>query len=347
MSRMRNRRGSEESLASADDSIDETRSVMSFILSRLPEHASGSNGDGNTLSLPATFPVEVRKLQIPWTAVAAHLPRLLKILLLLAAHALLVVAFLDTGWDRKAPWCQGSGFLLLLLLILDAWLWCGLCLLLVPRKKMAAFNESAKKRTLWLSERKWIARTTWVVVWVAVLLFVAIDSRLHRPRVKAGFGMLLLVGFGYVFSKNRSKIKWRPVLSGFLLQFGLGLLLLRWKIGRDALLCLADKINAVIAFAGHGARFVFGYLATGQLDGDGLPQQKPVLALSVLSAVVFFGMLVSLLCHYGLLQCLALKVGRLMALVLGTTICESYCAASNIFLGNAVCVNNMEIFPYK
>ncbi|XP_075723799.1 putative transporter YutK [Rhipicephalus microplus] len=357
MSRIRNRRGSEESLASADDSIDETRSVMSFILSRLPEHASipgitvaaglssgetpspraaeGSNGDGNTLSLPAPYPVEVRKLQIPWTAVAAHLPRLLKVLLLLAAHALLVVAFLDTGWDRKAPWCQGSGFLLLLLLTLDLWLWCGICLRLVPRKKMAAINESAKKQTLWLSERKWIVRTAWVAVWAAVFLFVAIDSRLHRPRVKACFGMLLLIGFGYVFSKNRSKIRWRPVLSSFFLQFGLGLLLLRWKVGRDVLFCLANKVNAVIAFASHGARFVFGYLATGQLEGDGLPQQKPVLALSVLSAVVFFGMLVSLLCHYGLLQCLALKAGRIMAVVLGTTPCESYCAAINIFLGMA------------
>ncbi|KAH7967412.1 hypothetical protein HPB49_024626 [Dermacentor silvarum] len=127
MSRIKNRlRGSEESLASADDSIDETRSVMSFILSRLPEHASASgiaaagavpalstggtpsplaegssgDGDGTTLSLPAPYPVEVRKLQ--WTAVAAHLPGLLKLLLLLAAHALLVVAFLDTGWDHKA-----------------------------------------------------------------------------------------------------------------------------------------------------------------------------------------------------------------------------------------------------
>ncbi|KAH6939537.1 hypothetical protein HPB50_019219 [Hyalomma asiaticum] len=124
MSRIKNRRGSEESLASADDSIDETRSVMSFILSRLPEHVSvpgipgaaaalssggtpspladGSNGDGNALSLPTAYPVEVRKLQIPWTAVAAHLPRLLKLLLLVAAHALLVVAFLDAGWDREA-----------------------------------------------------------------------------------------------------------------------------------------------------------------------------------------------------------------------------------------------------
>ncbi|XP_065296516.1 uncharacterized transporter YutK-like isoform X1 [Dermacentor albipictus] len=361
MARIRNRRGSEESLASADDSIDETRSVMSFILSRLPEHASASgvaaagaatglgsgrtpsplaegssgDGEGTALALPAPYPVEVRKLQVPWTAVAAHLPRLLKLLLLLVAHALLVVAFLDTGWDPKEPWCQGSGFLLLLLAMLDAWLLCGLCLRWLPSKKVALMTERARKRTLWLSERKWIARTAWAVVWLAVLLFVAIDSRLHRPRVTASFGMLLLVGFGYVFSKNRNKIKWRPVLSGFLLQFVLGLLLVRWKVGRGALLCFADKMNAAIAFAGHGARFVFGYLATGQLDGDGLPQQKPVLALTVLSAVVFFGLLVSLLCHCGLLQCLALKVGRLMAVVMGTTICESYCATSNMFLGVA------------
>ncbi|XP_077512953.1 solute carrier family 28 member 3-like [Amblyomma americanum] len=146
--------------------------------------------------------------------------------------------------------------------------------------------------------------------------------------------MLLLAGFGYIFSKNRSKIRWRTVLSGFLLQFVLGLLLVRWEVGRGALVCIADKMTHAISFASHGGRFVFGYLATGQLDG-GLPNQQPVLAFTVVSTVVSFGLLVSVLCHYGLLQCLAYRFGRLMAATLGTTACESFCAATNVFLGMA------------
>ncbi|XP_077512859.1 solute carrier family 28 member 3-like [Amblyomma americanum] len=128
------------------------------------------------------------------------------------------------------------------------------------------------------------------------------------------------------------QIKWRPVLSGLLLQFMLGLFLVRWHVGRGALVCIAEKVATVVSFAGHGAKFVFSYLSTGELEGV-LPRQQPVLAFTVVPTIVFFGLLVSVLCHYGVLQFLALRFGRVMAAALGTAACESYCAACNVFLG--------------
>ncbi|XP_077553725.1 solute carrier family 28 member 3-like [Haemaphysalis longicornis] len=127
-------------------------------------------------------------------------------------------------------------------------------------------------------------------------------------------------------------IKWRPVLGGLLVEFLLGLLLVRAHIGRGALVCIADKMAALMTFAGHGSRFVFGYLGTGKMDGN-LPEQKPVLAFTVASTLVFFGLLVSVLCHYGMLQRVMLVAARLMTVTLGTTSCESLCAASNVVLG--------------
>ncbi|KAH7962424.1 hypothetical protein HPB52_016009 [Rhipicephalus sanguineus] len=132
----------------------------------------------------------------------------------------------------------------------------------------------------------------------------------------------------------RLEVRWRPVLSGLLLQFVLGLFLVRWHVGRVALACFAEKIAAVISFASHGGGFVFGYLSTGDLEG-GLPRQEPVLGVTVVSIMVFFGLLVSLLCHYGILQCLALWFARLIAATIGTTALESYCAACSIYLGMA------------
>ncbi|XP_077512952.1 uncharacterized protein LOC144124174 [Amblyomma americanum] len=184
MSRIKGRRASEESLASADESIDETRSVMSFILSRLPEHASVTataalaaaggtatsssttppspsrtvRDGGGALRIPPPFPVEVRKRQIPWAALAAHLPRLFRMLLLIAAHAVLVMAFIDTGWDPEEPWCQGSGLLLLLLVTLDACLLYGLCLRWLPRKKATVLTDRARKQASLLADRKWTLR---------------------------------------------------------------------------------------------------------------------------------------------------------------------------------------------
>ncbi|KAL3179067.1 hypothetical protein MRX96_038312 [Rhipicephalus microplus] len=168
----------------------------------------------------------------------------------------------------------------------------------------------------------------------AMLLLVTIDSRLHRPRLTAVLGVVLLVGFGYIFSKNRSKVRWRPVLSGLLLQFALGLLLVRWHVGRSALACLAEKMATIISFAEHGGGFAFGYLSTGELQG-GLPRQEPMLGVTVVSTVVFFGLLVSILCHYGILECLASWFARLISATIGTTALESYCAACSIYLGMA------------
>ncbi|KAH8010096.1 hypothetical protein HPB51_024771 [Rhipicephalus microplus] len=155
----------------------------------------------------------------------------------------------------------------------------------------------------------------------AMLLLVTIDSRLHRPRLTAVLGVVLLV-------------RWRPVLSGLLLQFALGLLLVRWHVGRSALACLAEKMATIISFAEHGGGFAFGYLSTGELQG-GLPRQEPMLGVTVVSTVVFFGLLVSILCHYGILECLASWFARLISATIGTTALESYCAACSIYLGMA------------
>ncbi|XP_077553720.1 putative transporter YutK [Haemaphysalis longicornis] len=357
-------RASEESLASVS-SMEETRSVMSFILSRVPEHGSiaaaasapplpgpsiggamsstttssmlahaAPCGDSVALALSPPMPVAVRERSFPKAAIIACLPSLLKLLLLLFAHVVVIIAFVDHGWDAKEPWCKGAGLLLVLMAVLDASLLGTVCLGRCgrPANRVAAFAGRAREQIATVTDRKGFFRTFWTLVWVAVLLFLAVDSKLHPDRVVAAVGMVVLFGFGYIFSNNRSKIKWRPVLGGLLLQFLLGLLLVRAHVGRGALLCIADKIAAIMSFAGHGSRFVFGYLATGKLDG-GLPEQKPVLAFTVASAVVFSGLLVSALCHYGLLQRVMLRVGRLMEFTLGTTSCESLCAASNVILG--------------
>ncbi|XP_075535479.1 putative transporter YutK [Dermacentor variabilis] len=363
MSRVKFRRASDESVASADDSIEETHSVMSFIMSRLPDDSSilaevvgaassglvaggatastttlafGAAGGDGAPALPPPFPVEVRKQRVHWSALGRHwsayLRRLLRLMLLLVAHATLLVAFVEAGWDRNNPWCQGPGLLLLLVASLDVCLAFGYCFRWRFHKKASSLIDRANKQLSRLTDTKCFSRCACAVVLTGMLVFVAIDSRLHRPRVTAVTGVVLLVGFGYIFSKNRSKVKWRPVVSGLLLQFVLGLLLVRWHVGRSVLVCFAEKIAAIISFAGRGGSFVFGYLSTGELEG-GLPRQEPVLAVTVVSTMVFFGLLVSVLCHYGLLQCLAFRFARLIAAAIGTTALESYCSACNIYLG--------------
>ena len=54
------------------------------------------------------------------------------------------------------------------------------------------------------------------------------------------------------------QINWRPVIWGFTLQFVIGILVLRWKPGYDAVQWLSDEIMKFIYYSLEGAAVVFG-----------------------------------------------------------------------------------------
>lgn len=54
------------------------------------------------------------------------------------------------------------------------------------------------------------------------------------------------------------QVRWRPVVWGLLLQFIFGVLILRTAAGRDTFRYLGDRVSECLAYAGSGAKFVFG-----------------------------------------------------------------------------------------
>jgi len=44
------------------------------------------------------------------------------------------------------------------------------------------------------------------------------------------------------------------------LQFFMGLIILRWNVGKAIFSCAGDKISALLAFTDSGSKFVFGHL---------------------------------------------------------------------------------------
>lgn len=74
------------------------------------------------------------------------------------------------------------------------------------------------------------------------------------------------------------QVRWRPVLTGIMLQFLMGLLTVRFPQGRDALECLAGKVAALLRCADAGSTFVFGNM---------LVMETSVFAFKVLLRLVF------------------------------------------------------------
>lgn len=126
------------------------------------------------------------------------------------------------------------------------------------------------------------------------------------------------------FLADRSHINWRPVICGATLQFILGVLFIRWPVGRSIFECFGNKVAEFLAFGKEGAAFVYS---------DHLVFEKPVFAFSILSIIYFFSLCVAVLYYLGAMQWILFKLGWILQSLLGTTVCESVNAAGNIFLG--------------
>lgn len=56
------------------------------------------------------------------------------------------------------------------------------------------------------------------------------------------------------------QIKWQPVVVGFLFQFILGILCIRWEVGRKIFQCFGEKVESLLGFTDEGSSFVYGDL---------------------------------------------------------------------------------------
>lgn len=123
---------------------------------------------------------------------------------------------------------------------------------------------------------------------------------------------------------NPKQINWRPVICGAIFQFLLGILFIRWSVGRDIFQCFGDKVSAFLSFGKDGAVFVYGNEIVDKLQ---------VFAFAVLPTIYFASLFISVCYYLGAIQWVLLKLGWIIQSIMGTTVCESVNAAGNIFLG--------------
>lgn len=139
-------------------------------------------------------------------------------------------------------------------------------------------------------------------------------------------GILVIIGIAIALSSNRKAIKWRIILSGLAVQLLFAFIVLKWEAGREALLWLSEGVQKLVSFANEGVIFVFGGLADANNVGF-------VFAISVLTIIIFFSSLISVLYYLGIMQFIIKVIGGFLSKVLGTTKAESVNAAANIFVG--------------
>lgn len=139
-------------------------------------------------------------------------------------------------------------------------------------------------------------------------------------------GVGVILGCAVLFSRNRSAINGLSILKGLALQFFLAFFILCTSFGRTLFESLSRGFDIVCGFANAGAAFVFGSLTDVSTFGF-------IFGVKVVSLIIFFGALTSLLYHLGVVQFLVRGLAAVVRPLLGTTGSETLCAAANSMLG--------------
>lgn len=150
---------------------------------------------------------------------------------------------------------------------------------------------------------------------------------LTPDRFVSFIGMLVILGIAVIFSNNRSKIRWQLVLSALGIQTFLGIFILKTGIGQGIFGSISHGFEVIYEFAGHGAGFVFGSLTNAEGPWG------MIFVVKVLPTIIFFGALMSLLYHIGVVQIFVAALSMVIRPILGTSGAETLAVAANVMLG--------------
>lgn len=146
------------------------------------------------------------------------------------------------------------------------------------------------------------------------------------PKIIGFFGVFVLLGIAWLFSKNKKAINYKTVAAGLGLQITFAVIVLKLPVGRYFFQFMNDVIVKLLSFSDKGAEFVFGSLVSN-------PSMGFIFAVRVLPTIIFVSAIMSVLYYLGIMQKVVLVFAKVMAKVMGTSGSESLSASANVFVG--------------
>ena len=137
------------------------------------------------------------------------------------------------------------------------------------------------------------------------------------------FGIVFILLLSFLMSNNKKRISIKTITRAFLLQFLLGVFILKVPLGIK-----------ILDFAKIGSDFVFGPLTRNpekltELFG----QNSHIFALQLMGAMIFMMVLVNILYYYGIMQRVVAFLGKLMNKLLNVSGAEALSNLASSFVG--------------
>lgn len=155
-------------------------------------------------------------------------------------------------------------------------------------------------------------------------------------------GLAVMILIAWFLSSHKSRVNWRLVCIGVMLQFLLAAVLFQsqnWTFGgqfeNGILFAAVDGFfKAILFYVSEGSGFMFGINGLGADDPTNPKSLLQTFAFGVLPTVIFFAALMSILYHLGVMQVVIRAMAWVMRKTLGTTAPESLAAAANVLVGH-------------
>lgn len=138
-------------------------------------------------------------------------------------------------------------------------------------------------------------------------------------------GIVVILLSAYALSNAKKSINWRTVIGAFVIQAGIGALILYFEPGKAALLQISAFVDTVIGYSQVGIDFIFGQVGNKSIGF--------IFAFNVLPVIIFFSSLIAVLYHLKIMNLIISVIGGGLRKALGTSTPESMSAAANIFVG--------------
>ena len=145
---------------------------------------------------------------------------------------------------------------------------------------------------------------------------------------QALIGVIFLIVITFIFSENKRRINWKLIITAFILQNILFLLISYVPVFHGIISGISSTVVNLLGFAGDGARFVFGNLADIHKIGF-------VFGLVVVPSIIFFGGIVGLLYFWGIIQRVIILLSILLRKAIKLSAVESLVIVADVFLGQA------------
>lgn len=163
---------------------------------------------------------------------------------------------------------------------------------------------------------------------IAAILVGAFVSEETADNTRANraislFGLVVILFGFWATSRHRSRVNWRTVIVGMLMQYVIGLFVLRTGVGYDIFKWIADRAGDLLGFARDGVAFLTNptVAATGNFF------------FGVLPAIIFFISIVQVLYYFGFVQWFVKKAAFFVFWAMGVTGAEAVVAAATPFIG--------------